>query len=221
VEDVSRELCGGTHVANTAEVGILAIVSEGSSAANVRRIEALTGPAAIDWYRARSDELREVGDVLGLQHDPVDGARQLAERLRELSRVSEEQAARSAGELARTIAAGSTKEVDGIAVLIERTDAPDSKLLLQLAERIKSSLGDAAVVLGSATDGRVALVASFTDAAVERGLSAADVVREAAEVVGGGGGGRPNVAQAGGRDTGRLDEALEVARKAIEKRLGA
>ena len=106
-------------------------------------------------------------------------------------------------------------------MLIERTDVPDPKVLLQLAERIKGSLGDAAVVLGSAIDGRVALVASFTDAAVERGLSAADVVREAAEVVGGGGGGRPNVAQAGGRDTGRLDEALDVAREAIERRLGS
>ena len=220
VEGVSRELCGGTHVANTAEIGILAIVSEGSSAANVRRIEALTGPAAIDWYRAQATSFARSATCSA------------SSAIRSTSLPAAEQLERAESRLrggGRPVGGGAGandrrrkhQEVDGIAVLIERTDAPDSKLLLQLAERIKSSLGDAAVVLGSATDGRVALVASFTDAAVERGLSAADVVREAAEVVGGGGGGRPNVAQAGGRDTGRLDEALEVARKAIERRLGA
>ncbi len=219
VEDVSRELCGGTHVANTAEVGIFAIVSEGSSAANVRRIEALTGPAAIDWYRSRSAELREAGELLGSARDPLAAARRAAERLDELEQSAAEAGSRQAGELAKEIA-GRSIEMDGIGVLTERADVADQRALLELADRVKSSLGEAAVVLGGAADGRVALVASFTNAAVERGLSAADVVREAAEVVGGGGGGRPNVAQAGGRDAGRLDEALDVARKAIERRLG-
>src|SRR5262249_51559377 len=82
VESVSRELCGGTHVANTAEVGIFKISSEGSSAANVRRIEALTGPAAIDWFRGREESLREVGELLGAPQDPLSGARRAAERLK-------------------------------------------------------------------------------------------------------------------------------------------
>ncbi len=81
VDGVSRELCGGTHVANTAEIGIFRIASEGSSAANVRRIEALTGPAAIDWFRVREDQLREVGELLGSPQDPLAGARRAAERL--------------------------------------------------------------------------------------------------------------------------------------------
>ena len=84
VDEVSRELCGGTHVANTAEVGIFAIVSEGSSAANVRRIEALTGPAAIDWFRERSAQLDEAGALLGSPRDPVAAAQRAAERLAEL-----------------------------------------------------------------------------------------------------------------------------------------
>ncbi len=90
VDGVSRELCGGTHVANTAEVGIFKIASEGSSAANVRRIEALTGPAAIDWFREREDRLREVGELLGAPQDPLAGARRAAERLREAGAGAEQ-----------------------------------------------------------------------------------------------------------------------------------
>src|SRR5215208_4085128 len=89
VEDVSRELCGGTHVLNTAAIGIFAIASEGSSAANVRRIEALTGPAAIDWFRSRSRSLGEVGRILGSEQDPVAAARRMTERLEELEKVSQ------------------------------------------------------------------------------------------------------------------------------------
>jgi alanyl-tRNA synthetase len=218
VEDVSRELCGGTHVANTAEVGLFAIVSEGSSAANVRRVEALTGPAAIDLFKERSDALREVGAALGSPREPVAAARRAAERLAELEREAARSGSQDAAQAASELAERSTS-VDGINVLTERAEAADQQALLDLADRLKASLGDAAVVLGGAADGRVALVASFTESAVERGLSAADVVREAAAVVGGGGGGRANVAQAGGRDESRLDEALETARRAIESRL--
>ena len=88
VEEVSRELCGGTHVANTAEVGIFTIVSEGSSASNVRRVEALTGPAAIDWFRSRDEQLAQTGAVLGSPRDPVAAARRSAERLEELERAA-------------------------------------------------------------------------------------------------------------------------------------
>ena len=218
VEDVSRELCGGTHVANTAEVGIFAIVSEGSSAANVRRVEALTGPAAIDHFRDRSDALDEAGAALGSPRDPVGAARRAAERLSELEREAKRSGSQDAAKVAEELVRQS-RTVSGIEVLSARADAGDQQALLDLADRLKGSLGDAAVVLGGARDGRVALVASFTPSAVERGLSAAEVVREAAAVVGGGGGGRDNVAQAGGRDESRLDEALETARRAIESRL--
>ena len=218
VEDVSRELCGGTHVANTAEVGIFTIVSEGSSAANVRRVEALTGPAAIDHFRERSDALREAGAALGSPRDPVSAARRAAERLaeleREAARSGSEGAAQAASELAERSVDDRRDQGPGRA---RRGRRPARAA--RPRRPLKASLGDAAVVLGGAHDGRVALVASFTESAVERGLSAADVVREAAAVVGGGGGGRANVAQAGGRDESRLDEALETARGAIESRV--
>jgi alanyl-tRNA synthetase len=220
VEGVSRELCGGTHVLNTAAIGIFAIASEGSSAANVRRIEALTGPAAIDWFRSRSRSLSEVGRILGADQDPVGGARRAAERLEELEEQTRQAGSADLSKKAEEIAASGHK-VGGITVFVGRGDDADQRSLLDLADRIKSRAGDAAVVLGGAADGKVALVASFSNSVVERGISAADVIREAAQIIGGGGGGRDNVAQAGGRDASKLDEALAAARHAIEAKLGA
>jgi alanyl-tRNA synthetase len=214
----SRELCGGTHVRSTAEIGVFKITTETSSAANVRRIEALTGPAAIDWFRSRVTELEETGRLLGAPRDPVGAARRAAERLEALERRVAESEQREVGEEAARLAEDAA-DVGGIKVLTAERDGADQRSLLVLADRIKTRLGEAAVVLGGAADGRVALVASFTDGVVGRGLSAADVVREAAKVVGGGGGGRPNVAQAGGRDPARLPDALTAARRAIERAL--
>jgi alanyl-tRNA synthetase len=220
VDEVSRELCGGTHVANTAEVGIFAIVSEGSSAANVRRVEALTGPAAIDWFRERSAALEQAGALLGSARDPLAAARRAADRLASLERLQAELDARQAKEQADRLG-DEGEEIAGVRIVVSEGEGADQGALLDLADRIKARLGDAAVVLGGVEDGKVALVASFTDSAVERGLSAANVVKEAAAVVGGGGGGRDTVAQAGGRDPSRLDEALRVAREAIRRGLGA
>jgi alanyl-tRNA synthetase len=220
VDEVSRELCGGTHVANTAEIGIFAIVSEGSSAANVRRVEAITGPAAIDWFRERSDALTQAGSILGSPREPLRAAERAAERLNELERRADEAARRSAGEEAEELAQAAA-DIGGVKVVTAQRDGVDQRALLNLADRVKAKLGEGAVVLGGANDGRVALVASFTGGAVERGLSAAEIVRGAAEVMGGGGGGRDDVAQAGGRDPERLDDALTAAREAIERALGA
>ncbi len=218
VADVSRELCGGTHVANTAEVGIVAILSEGSSAANVRRIEALTGPAAIDHFRGRSDELAEAGTLLGAPTDPVGAARRAAERLAQLEAQLAEVGRKEAGEEAETLVAAA-EDVNGIKVLAARAHETDQRSLLDLADRVRSKLGEAIVVLGGAEGEKVALVAAATPGAIERGASAASIVREAAAVVGGGGGGRDDAAQAGGRDPARLDEALETARAAIRAAL--
>ncbi len=218
VDDVSRELCGGTHVANTAEVGIFTITGEGSSAANVRRVEALTGPAAIDWYRERADELRRTGEVLGSPQDPLAAATRAVERLEQLGKGAQEA---ERGRLADTATelAESSQEVGGVRLVAGEVPVADQKQLLELADRVRQSLGDAAVVIGGAEDGRVGLVAVFAPAVVERGLSAAEVVREAAALVGGGGGGRDEVAQAGGKDPERLGEALAAAKRAIEQKL--
>ena len=219
VEDVSRELCGGTHVANTAEVGIFKIAAEGSSAANVRRIEALTGPAAIDWFRSRERELREAGELLGSAQDPLGGARRAARRLDALSAGEKEERSRRLGDEAKRIA-GAAEEVAGVKVVAAQAPVADQRQLLDLANRIQSSLGDSAVVLGGTDDDKVGIVVLFSKSAVARGLSAASVVREAASLVGGGGGGRDDMAQAGGSDASGLEQALATARQAIERELG-
>jgi alanyl-tRNA synthetase len=218
VEDVSRELCGGTHVANTAEVGIFTITTEGSSAANVRRIEALTGPAAIDWFRERVAELRQTGELLGSPQDPVAAARRAAERLEQLSKGAQKAERDALADTARQLAK-SSEEVNGVRLVAGEAPISDQKQLLEMADRIRQSLGEAAVVLGGAADGRVGIVACFAPGVVQRGLSAAEVVREAAALVGGGGGGRDEVAQAGGKDPDKLSEALAVAKQAIERKL--
>jgi alanyl-tRNA synthetase len=217
IEDVSRELCGGTHVANTAEVGIFAIVSEGSSAANVRRIEALTGPAAIDYFRERRDELAVAGRVLGSAREPLAAAQRAAERLAELEARVADLGRREAGEAAERLGEEG-EEVAGVRVIAGEVDGLEQRALLELADRVKSRAGEAAVVLASSDreQGKVALVAAFSKDVVERGLYAAEVIKAAAGVVGGGGGGRDDVAQAGGRRPERVAEALATAREAIK-----
>jgi alanyl-tRNA synthetase len=220
VDGVSRELCGGTHVANTAEIGIFKIASEGSSAANVRRIEALSGPAAIDWFREREQRLDEVGELLGAPQDPIAGARHAAERLREAGKGAEQAQKQLLGEEADRLVTEAV-EANGVKLAVSRAPLADQKQLLELANRVQSKLGGAAAVaLGGAEGSKVALVVLVSKDAVERGLSAASVVREAAPIVGGGGGGRDDMAQAGGKDAGKLDEALGTARAALERAAG-
>jgi alanyl-tRNA synthetase len=219
VDGVSRELCGGTHVANTAEIGIFKIVSEGSSAANVRRVEAVTGPAAIDWFRERDDQLREAGELLGNVQDPLGGARRAAEQLREAGAGAEQAQRQLLGEEARRLVAAAV-EVGGVKVVVAAAELPGQKELLDLANRIQSTLGGAvALLLGGGDGDKVALVSLVSEEAVGRGLSAAKLVREAAALVGGGGGGRDDMAQAGGRDPAKLDDALATGRAAIEREL--
>jgi alanyl-tRNA synthetase len=224
VDGVSRELCGGTHVANTAEVGIFKITSEGSSAANVRRVEAITGPAAIDWFREREAQLREAGELLGNPQDPLAAARRAAERLKEASAGAEKAQREQLGTAADELAARAQDLRGGgrlaIAAVAESLQA-NPKQLLDLANRVQSKLGQpSVVVLGSAFGSKAGLVALVSKDVVERGLSAGSIIREIAPLVGGGGGGRDDMAQAGGKDPSKLDEALAAARAAIERELG-
>jgi alanyl-tRNA synthetase len=228
VDGVSRELCGGTHVANTAEVGIFKVVSEGSSAANVRRIEAITGPAAIDWFREREAELREAGEVLGSAQDPLGGARRAAERLRDAGAGAEKarreelgvEADRIAGMRADLVLHGSDGEVAAVVEAKADVEATPAQLL-DLANRVQSKLGQpSVVVLGGESGSKAGLVALVSKDAIERGLSAASLIKEIAPLVGGGGGGREDMAQAGGKDPSKLGDALAAARAAIERELG-
>jgi alanyl-tRNA synthetase len=224
--EYSRELCGGTHVRSTAEIGPFRILSETSSAANVRRIEALTGAAAVDLLREHDRWLREVAATLRTRPE---GAPQ-AVRERELERKRLEKALKSGAGAAGAGAGGGAgvdldalvgraEEIKGAQVLASAVEVADAKALLDVLDRLRGRLPQAAVVLGTAVDGRVHLVAGVAPALVERGVKAGAVVKAAAEVAGGGGGGRDTVAQAGGRHPEKLGEALAAGRAAIEAAL--
>jgi alanyl-tRNA synthetase len=217
VDGVSRELCGGTHVASTAEVGLFHVTQETSSAANVRRIEALTAAGGIEEFRRRTEEMRELAEMLRVpEHDVVNAVRRMQESLKDAKKGRKRTGPDP--EQAETLA-GRAQEIAGVRVVTEIADADDPRDLLALSDQLRQKLGDSAVVLGAATDGRVHLVANFAPSVVDRGLDAGDVIRVAAQITGGGGGGRPTLAQAGGKEPDKLPEALAAARLEIEKHL--
>jgi alanyl-tRNA synthetase len=198
VKGVSTELCGGTHVRTTAEIGSFAILSEGSVGGGARRIEAVTSGeawAALHARAADADALR----------------RELEEVRRELKRKPQATAATADPEAI-------VSAVDGVNLVVQAVEGLDGDALLELSDRFKQRHAPAAVVLGSADGGKVSLVANF-DAAVAERISASDVIRSAAPLVGGGGGGRPTMARAGGKDADKLPDALAEAERMIRAAL--
>ena len=215
----SRELCGGTHVSTSSEIALCKITSETSSAANVRRIEALTGPAAVELMGRHDRWLAETGEVLRVPVERVpDEVSKLRTQVRELARTARHGGSGNGSlELERLLSAAA--EIDGARIVTAAVDRIDGKALLDLADRLKAKLGDAAIVLGSAGDDRVDLIASVAPSLVARGVRASEIVKAAASVVGGGGGGRDTLARAGGREPAKLPDAIDAARKAIEAAL--
>ena len=217
----SRELCGGTHVHNTAEIGLFRLVTETSSAANVRRIEAITGPEAIELFRERDRELTATGEHLRVPPGRVlDSVQKLTERVRELERAAKRGGAGNGSVDLDQLLASATQS-DGASILTAAVEVADGQALLELADRLKGKLGDAAIVLGTAGEGRVDLVASVAPALVQRGVRAGEIIKVAAAEVGGGGGGRDTMARAGGKDPAQLPAAINAARTAIEAALNS
>jgi alanyl-tRNA synthetase len=213
----SRELCGGTHVHNTSEIGVFKLTTETSSAANVRRIEALTGPAAVAMLRAHDAELERAATALRVGPSSVAGTvDELRRRVRELERAP--RAAETSIDEQSLLS--SAENIAGASVLVRSVDGADMNTLLELSDRLKAGLGDAAIVLASISDGRVNLVANVAPSLVARGVKADEIVKLAASVVGGGGGGRDTLARAGGRDPEKLPEAIAAAQGAIAAALG-
>jgi alanyl-tRNA synthetase len=213
----SRELCGGTHVRSTAEIGVFKLTQETSSAANVRRIEAVTGPVAVQLLRRHDRVLHDA--AVALRTQPAAVAEVTAERERK-RRELEKQLRSGAATADEPLGAGAVVDIDGVSAVFEIRAVQSPKALPDLADRIKNQLGDpAVVVLGAPADGRVSLLVAVTPGAVLRGVKAGAVVKVAAAAVGGGGGGRDTMAQAGGRDPEKLPAALAAARAEIERAL--
>ena len=212
----SLELCGGTHVSNTAEIRQVLIVGESSVGSNTRRIEALTGDGALRWLRDRAQAADTAARVLGVE---IDRLPERAEELQKANRRLEKElsALRSGGALDAALA--TRVDTGPFSVVAFRDDTLGGDELLDLADRLKGKLGSGAVViLGSASDGdKVSLLVSAADEAVKAGAHAGNIVKAVAGIVGGGGGGRPNMARAGGKDASKLDEALAAGRDEVAK----
>jgi len=213
----SVELCGGTHVSSTGDIGVFKITSESGVAAGVRRIEAVTGKGALDWIEANQALLGDIEAVLKVPAgQAVARIGQLVKRNRELEK--ELAAARQQLLDGGAGADDEVAEVDGIKVLARRMDGADAKTLRDAVDRFKDKLGSAVVVLGSVEDGKVRLAAGVTKNNVGR-IKAGDVIRPVAEQVGGKGGGRPDFAQAGGSDPAGLDAALASVRDWVAREI--
>ena len=205
--DFSTELCGGTHASRVGDIGLFKIISETGVAAGVRRIEAVTGENACDWVRASESLLQGIGERLKSGRDTLD---EKVQQLLDKNRLLEKEIERLKGKMASSAGddlSSRAVAVNGIQVLAARIDEADVKTLRELADQLRNKLGSAAVVLGSVSEGRVNLIAGVTRDQLER-IKAGDLVNAVAMQVGGKGGGRPDMAQAGGTEPGRLDEAL-------------
>jgi alanyl-tRNA synthetase len=202
----SVELCGGTHVSSTGDIGVFKITSESGVASGVRRIEAVTGASAMKWIDENQRSLDEVVSILKSPRDQA--ATKVAQLLRRNRELEKELAATRQQLLTGGSEAGhEVTEIAGIKVLASRMDGADAKTLRDAVDRFKDKLQSAVIVLGSVEDGKVRLAAGVTKNNTDR-IKAGDVIKPVAELVGGKGGGRPDFAQAGGTDPGALDAAL-------------
>jgi alanyl-tRNA synthetase len=205
--DFSVELCGGTHVERTGDIGVFKITHEGGVASGVRRIEAVTGQGAMEWIDTNQ---RTLGDLAGLLRSTPDQAATKVEQLLKRTKDLEKELAATKQALVTgqaTDHSDAVTEVAGIKVLATRMDGADAKTLRDAVDRFKDKLQNAVVVLGSVDDGKVRLAAGVTKNNTDK-VRAGDLIKPVAEQVGGKGGGRPDFAQAGGTDAAKLDQAL-------------
>ncbi|WP_342622900.1 alanine--tRNA ligase [Pseudomonas alkylphenolica] len=214
--DFSVELCGGIHAKRTGDIGLLKIISEGGVASGVRRIEAVTGEAALAYLNAAEEQLKEAAQLVkGSRDNLIDKLSAVLERNRQLEKQLEQLQAKAASAAGDDLS-NSAVEVKGVKVLAARLDGQDGKALLALVDQLKNKLGRAVILLGSVHEEKVVLVAGVTKDLTGQ-LKAGDLMKQAAAAVGGKGGGRPDMAQGGGVDTAALDNALALTVPFVEQ----
>ncbi|MBZ0100364.1 MAG: alanine--tRNA ligase, partial [Taibaiella sp.] len=213
IGDYSTELCGGTHLVSTSQAGLVKILGESGVAAGVRRLEALTGEGAMEYLNEREEILNDI--AAALKSNPQDSAKKIETLNAELKNAGKE-----IEKLRSKLVSGSVDEIlsgavdiKGIKVAAARFDQLDMEALRNTGDMLKNKLGSGVVILASGLGEKVSFVVMASKDAVERGTHAGNIIREAAKVAGGGGGGRPDMAQAGGKDVSKIDEALKLAVK--------
>ncbi|MGI6491817.1 MAG: alanine--tRNA ligase [Pelotomaculum sp.] len=217
--DFSMELCGGTHLRSTAEVGLFKLVGESSIGTGIRRIEAVTGEEALRYIHNKEEQLESVARLVkAAPHELVHRVENLLKNVKELENESEALQAKLAKYQVQDLLDG-VREVKGVKMLAGQVSAHDMDSLRGMVDLLRDKLGSGVVILGGVVNGRVNLVVTVTKDLLPRGLHAGKMIKEIAAVVGGNGGGRPDMAQAGGKDPGKLGEALEKAYQVAEKQI--
>ena len=217
--DFSTELCGGTHVPNTSTISAFKIVSEAGIAAGVRRIEALTSTGLMDYYHEMEQELHEAAKLVkstpAALHDKLQA---MLDELKALHSENEKLKSRLANDSLGDVL-NQVKEINGVKLLAVRVDGVDMNGLRNLGDQLKEKLGEGMVVIASVQDGKVNLMASATEGAQKKGAHAGNLIKAIASLVGGGGGGRPNMAQAGGKNPAGVEDALRKAEEVIAEQV--
>ena len=218
--DFSSELCGGTHVKNTSNISAFKIVSESGVAAGVRRIEALTGAGLIAHFNQVEETLKEAAALLKVSPaDVVKRITALQEEVKTLSKENDKLKAKIAKAAAGDVTS-EAEDVNGIKVLVKALSGVDMNGMRDLGDEAKQKLGEAVILYATENDGKVNLMATATEGAIKKGAHAGNLIKEVASLVGGGGGGRPNMAQAGGKNPSGIPDALKKAKEVIISQIG-
>ena len=218
--DFSSELCGGTHVKNTSNISAFKIVSESGVAAGVRRIEALTGAGLIAHFNQVEETLKEAAALLKVSPaDVVKRITALQEEVKTLSKENDKLKAKIVKAAAGDVTS-EAEDVNGIKVLVKALSGVDMNGMRDLGDEAKQKLGEAVILYATENDGKVNLMATATEGAIKKGAHAGNLIKEVASLVGGGGGGRPNMAQAGGKNPAGIPDALKKAKEVIISQIG-
>ena len=217
--DFSKELCGGTHVANTSAITAFKLVSESGIAAGVRRIEALTGDGVFKYYKEQEEELAKAAKLLKTAPQSVcEKIEHLYSEIKSLQAENDALKSKAAKDALGDVM-NQVQEIKGVKLLAAKLEGVDMNGLRDLGDQLKEKLGDGVVVLASVNDGKVNLMATATDEAQKKGAHAGNLIKAIAALVGGGGGGRPGMAQAGGKNPAGVDDAIKEAAKVVESQI--
>ena len=217
--DFSIELCGGAHLTNTAQVGTFKIISENGIAAGVRRIEALTGTEALKYYQSQEEQMKNIcKTVKANAENVVNKVEQIVAEQKELSKQIEKLKSKLAGGAVEEILS-QKQQINGVSVVCAKVQDADGNALKTMGDQLKVKLCSGVVVLASGKGDKVNLLAMATDDVVKKGIHSGNIVKAAAACCGGGGGGRPNMAQAGGKDASKIEQALQKAKEVIQEQL--
>jgi alanyl-tRNA synthetase len=221
IDGYSIELCGGTHLSNISEIGLFKIISEGGVAAGVRRIEALTGQGAINYYHSIEHTLTAIADIARCEVGQVETRIQsLLEDMKELKRENDQLKSKAASSIVDDLLK-EKKKIKEVEVVVNRVEGFDANRLRDLGDKLQDRLSNGVVVLASDFEGKVLLSVMVSDNAVKQGAHAGKTISTIAKLVGGGGGGKPQIAQAGGKDVTKINEALDKAFDLLGEQLNA